>query len=187
MPSWPGGGWSSAVSRRTIIGAVSNKTTHSCTTPICDSGFGFSGRASSLPRAGGAASWSTASASRGRATGGAAIEPIVRASLERILPDPRLGAARFVGGYWTRDHRVEVDLVGGADRDRADPVEFVGSIKWREAASFDRADVARLIGHRDRVPGGTERSILVGVSRSGFETGDLDVALEPSDILDAWR
>ena len=89
---------------------------------------------------------------------GAAIEPIVRASLERILPDPRLGAARFVG-----------------------------SIKWREAASFDRADVARLIGHRDRVPGGTERSILVGVSRSGFETGDLDVALEPSDILDAWR
>ena len=62
---------------------------------------------------------------------GAAIEPIVRASLERILPDPRLGAARFVGGYWTRDHRVEVDLVGGADRDRADPVEFVGSIKWR--------------------------------------------------------
>ena len=118
---------------------------------------------------------------------GAAIEPIVRASLERILPDPRLGAARFVGGYWTRDHRVEVDLVGGADRDRADPVEFVGSIKWREAASFDRAGVARLIGHRDRVPGGTERSILVGVSRSGFETGDLDVALEPSDILDAWR
>jgi hypothetical protein len=31
------------------------------------------------------------------------------------------------------------------------------------------------------------RAILVGVAWSGFETGDLDVALGPSDILDAWR
>lgn len=61
-------------------------------------------------------------------------------------------------------------------------MEFVGSIKWREAASFDRAGVARLIGHRDLVPGASERSILVGVSlyaASGkllFGTTDVVVA-----------
>lgn len=118
---------------------------------------------------------------------GRAIEPIVRKAIERALPDARFGAARFVGGYWTRDNRIEVDLVGGADADRADPVEFVGSIRWREDAVFDRNDVATLISHRSDIPGASERSLLVGASRSGYDTRDLDVALGPADIVDAWR
>lgn len=118
---------------------------------------------------------------------GRAIEPIVRGSIERILPNPNFGAARFVGAYWTRDNRVEVDLVGGADTGHADPVEFIGSIKWRENEPFDRADLAALIAGRQNVPGAGDSSILVGVSRSGYSTADLDVELGPTDIVDAWR
>jgi len=118
---------------------------------------------------------------------GRAIEPIIRGSIERILPSPSFGAARFVGSYWTRDNRVEVDLIGGADPDRADPVEFIGSIKWRVGEPFNRTDLATLISNRESIPGATEHSILVGVSRTGYDTADLDVELGPTDIVDAWR
>jgi AAA+ ATPase superfamily predicted ATPase len=117
---------------------------------------------------------------------GAAIEPIIRAAIERLLPEQQFGEARFVGGYWTRDGRIEVDLVGGADPGIADPVEFVGSIKWRETERFDRRDLASLISSREGVPGASERSRLVGVSRTGYDTRDLDVALRPADIIAAW-
>jgi AAA+ ATPase superfamily predicted ATPase len=32
-------------------------------------------------------------------------------SMERLLPDARLGDGTHVGGYWTRDNAVEVDVV----------------------------------------------------------------------------
>jgi hypothetical protein len=53
-----------------------------------------------------------------------------------MLPDERFGSARFVGGYWTRDGRVEVDLVGGTDPERTEAVELVGSITWRTRQPF---------------------------------------------------
>jgi AAA+ ATPase superfamily predicted ATPase len=118
---------------------------------------------------------------------GRAIEPIVRSSIERLLPDARFGDARFVGSFWTRDNRVEVDLVGGAAAERADPVEFLGSTKWREDEVFGRDAVAALVAHRAEIPGAGEQSLLVGVSRSGFDTRDLDVALGPAELVDAWR
>ena len=118
---------------------------------------------------------------------GRAIEPIIRNSIERLLPDGRLGDARFVGGYWTRDNRVEVDLVGGAEADHADPVAFVGSIKWRETEPFDRTDLARLIANRDEIPGAGDQTLLVGASRNGYDTSGLDVALDPTEIVGAWR
>jgi hypothetical protein len=116
---------------------------------------------------------------------GSAIEPIVRASLERLLPDRRFGDARYVGGYWTRTNVPEVDLVGAPDPEpRA--VSFVGSIKWRESASFTRRDTANLIEQRGHVPG-ADGALLVGVSRRGFaEDAGLDVRLLPDDLLGAW-
>jgi uncharacterized protein len=114
---------------------------------------------------------------------GRAIEPLVRAAIERRLPDARFGEALFVGGYWTRDGRVEVDLVGGRERSRSDAIDFVGSIKWRESRPFDRQDLAALAAARAQVPGSSESSRLVGVSRAGFATDELDVALGPDDLL----
>ena len=118
---------------------------------------------------------------------GRAIEPLVAAAIERRLPDPAFGEARFVGAYWTRDGRVEVDLVGGKEPDRSPTIDFVGSIKWRERRQFDRRDLAALVAARSQVPGAGESTRLVGVSRSGFATHDLDIELGPEELIAAWR
>jgi AAA+ ATPase superfamily predicted ATPase len=118
---------------------------------------------------------------------GRAIEPLVREALERLLPDPRLGDARCVGGYWTRANDVEVDLVGARERTTPQRVAFVGSIKWKERAPFGRQDLFALSGQRARVPGADEDTRLVAVSRSGVDAAGLDAALGPDDLLRAWR
>ncbi len=117
---------------------------------------------------------------------GKAIEPLVRASVERMLPRTELGDAAFVGSFWTRDNRVEVDLVGGRDSDRAHVVDFVGSIKWRERGSFTRADLTDLANLRTSVPGTDSGTRLVGVSRSGFSTTGLDLAIDAEMLVSAW-
>ena len=119
---------------------------------------------------------------------GKAIESIVSASLERMLPDPRFGEARYVSGYWTRDNQLEVDLVASREERNPTRAALVGSIKWRESARFDRRDVRALLAHRSRVPGADADTVLVGVSRGGFEDNvGLDVELGPQEIVDAWR
>lgn len=118
---------------------------------------------------------------------GHAVEPLARASIERLLPDARFGDARHVGGYWTRDNRVEVDLVGGSAAATSATIDFVGSIKWRERAPFGSADAVALAAARRDVPGSDETTRLVGVSRDRFEHADaLDVQLSAADLLAAW-
>ena len=117
---------------------------------------------------------------------GRAIEPIIRESIERMLPHPSLGEASFVGSYWTKDNRTEVDLVGGRGPVRAGEVDFIGSIKWRERAPFDRHDMLSLGDARARVPGTGPGTRLVGVSRSGFATEGLDLAIDPTMLVAVW-
>jgi hypothetical protein len=120
---------------------------------------------------------------------GRAVEPLVRESIFRMLPDERFGDARYVGGYWTRKGDVEVDLVGVQEKLRPRRVAFVGSIKWRERAPFGGRDLGRIAVQRDEVPGTDEDTVLIGVSREGFdEQGrSLDAALVPEDLLEAWK
>lgn len=116
---------------------------------------------------------------------GRAVEPLVRRSIERLLPDDRFGATRHVGSFWTRASDVEVDLVGSPEPEAPAAVAFVGSIKWRDRAAFTRADLLHLAAQRSRVPG-AEDVPLVGVARTKV-TGDVDVALRAEDLLAAWR
>ena len=91
---------------------------------------------------------------------GKAIEPVVRTALERLLPDPCFGAARYVGSYWTRDHQTEVDLVGTEKDDDNRRVEFAGSVKWRARKYFAMADVAELaLGQRARLESRQELAV----------------------------
>ena len=120
---------------------------------------------------------------------GRAVEPLVRAALERLLDEPAtsdpLGGARHVGAWWRRDHSIEVDLVGG-DRPEPTRIGFAGSIKWRERGHFSGADLERLGASRAEVPG-AEGAKLVAVSRSGFEKGlDADARFGPDELLAAW-
>ena len=120
---------------------------------------------------------------------GRAVEPLVRESVFRMLPDERFGDAQYVGGYWTRKGNVEVDLVGAEEKVRPKRVAFVGSIKWRERTPFDGRDLGRIAAQRDDVPGTDEDTVLVGVSREGFgqQGRGLDAALVPEDLLEAWK
>lgn len=115
---------------------------------------------------------------------GHAVEPLVRRSIERMLPDDRFGAALHVGSYWTRTGDVEVDLVGAAGPRPPSEITFVGSVKWREAAPFARADLLALAAHRPAVPG-ADGAALVGVARTEV-TAEVDVALTAADLLHAW-
>lgn len=119
---------------------------------------------------------------------GRAIEPIIRAAIEQLLPDSRFGGARHVGGYWNRTATVEVDLVGGDRQPVAKRIDFVGSIKWGEKRTFTRTDTAALAEQRGSVFGTDEKTRLIGVSRGGFakDTG-LDLELGAPEILDASR
>ena len=120
---------------------------------------------------------------------GRAIEPVVRESLERLLPDSeRFGTARYAGGYWNRTGAIEVDLVGGDAWPVAKKVSFLGSVKWRQRRSFSRTDTAELASRRTLVPGAGEKTMLLGISSRGFAADSgLDLQLSPDDLLDAWR
>lgn len=117
---------------------------------------------------------------------GRAVEPLIQEAIARLLPDPRFGSARHVGGYWTRTNVPEVDLVGVADLKKARRLDFVGSIKWRDNSPFDGNDARELAVLRPQVPGADGRTLLVAVARGSVTASGLDVVLGPQDILDAF-
>jgi AAA+ ATPase superfamily predicted ATPase len=116
---------------------------------------------------------------------GRAIEPVVRESLARILPDSGLPVTPAIGGYWTRSNEVEIDLVGADWQPVAQRILFLGSIKWLEAAPFDGRDLAVLHKHRAAVT--DELVPLVAVSRSGVSCAGLQATYGPQELLQAWR
>lgn len=116
---------------------------------------------------------------------GRAIEPLIRESLARLLPDDRLPAAPALGGYWTRGNDVEIDLVGADRQPVARQLLFLGSIKWLDKATFDTHDLAALQKHRAAI---TDTPVpLVAVSRNGVNCSGLQAAYGPEQLLAAWR
>ncbi|MFE7710093.1 ATP-binding protein [Streptomyces sp. NPDC057486] len=116
---------------------------------------------------------------------GRAVEPLIRESLARALPDDRLPAAPAIGGYWTRSNDVEIDLVGADRQPVAKRLLFLGSIKWLETSPFDGHDLAALHRHRAAV---TDAPVpLVAVSRCGVSCSGLQAVYGPEELLAAWR
>jgi uncharacterized protein len=114
-----------------------------------------------------------------------AIEPIVRDSVARLLPIDEVDA-HTVAGYWTRDGRTEVDLVGIAGNGTSRRVSFLGSIKWRQRRPFSGMDASALAAQLPMVPGVDDRTKLVAVSSSGFDVRDVPITLGPTELLQAW-
>ncbi|MFV2062290.1 MAG: ATP-binding protein, partial [Chloroflexota bacterium] len=122
---------------------------------------------------------------------GKAIEAVVRAALDEMIPDARFAGAASIGAYWTADNAVEVDLVGA---DRRDPpakrVSFIGSIKWRDGRPLSKTDHSALIRSATRVSGAdATKTRTVAVSPLGANadaTSVFDVVLDADDILGAW-
>jgi AAA+ ATPase superfamily predicted ATPase len=116
---------------------------------------------------------------------GRAVEPLLRESLARLLPDGVLPSAPAIGAYWTRTNSVEIDVIGADREPVATRLFFIGSIKWLERSPFDNHDLVALQRHRaaltdDPVP-------LLAISRSGVEAGGLDASYGPDELLRAWR
>ncbi|MCL2090085.1 MAG: AAA family ATPase [Micrococcales bacterium] len=118
---------------------------------------------------------------------GRAVEPLVRSSLERLLPDDAWPDVMTVGGWWNRQNNPEIDLVG-ADRTPARSLGFVGSVKWHDTQPFDHKDFACLLRDAPAVPGASPDIPLVAVSRNGAEPGlPLAACWTPADMVAAWR
>lgn len=116
---------------------------------------------------------------------GRAIEPLLRESLARLLPDGPLPAAPVVGAYWNRSNTVEIDIVGADREPVAKELCFLGSIKWLERSPFDSGDLAALRRHWAAM---TDRPVpLVAISRSGVTATGQDAAYGPAELLAAWR
>jgi hypothetical protein len=117
---------------------------------------------------------------------GRAIEPVVREALRRLPGDQVPTGTGAVGGYWTRTNDPEIDIVGADRAPVAREVTMVGSIKWLERRPFDGHDLARLLVHRERLPGADAATPLLAVSRSGATVPGLTV-LGPADLLATYR
>jgi AAA+ ATPase superfamily predicted ATPase len=128
---------------------------------------------------------------RGSWTGwrGRAVEPVVRDAIGRLDPsDLGVGehAAWTVGSYWTRRNDPEIDLVIGDREPVARRVLALGSVKWKENRAFDARDLAALMVHRSQLPGASDSTPLVVVSRSGCDVDGV-IALGPEDLVGAYR
>lgn len=117
---------------------------------------------------------------------GVAIEPIIRDSLDRLPTTQRPHPVGVIGGYWTRTNNPEIDIVIADNAPKAKIIFNVGSIKWKENAPFDAKDYSELILHRTLLPGTTEQTALVVVSRSGCKVPNLKV-YSPEDLISAWK
>ena len=121
---------------------------------------------------------------------GRAVEPLVRASLARMLPGPDgdWPDTWAVGGWWNRQNNPEIDLVGADREPVAGHVHFVGSVKWLDAAPFGRRDYDAVARDMLAVPGAGPDTPVVAVSRAGV-ADDLPLAARwgPGDLVDAWR
>jgi AAA+ ATPase superfamily predicted ATPase len=114
---------------------------------------------------------------------GRAVEPVVRDALARLLPDRGLPAAPVVGGYWTRNNQIEIDIVGADREPIAKELLFVGSIKWL-GKPFDEHDRAALLRHWAAL---TDQPLpLVAISRGGTACKGIDASYGPEDLILAW-
>lgn len=119
---------------------------------------------------------------------GRAVEPVVRDSLLRLLPDTDWPDTEAVGGWWNRQNKPEIDLVGADREPVARHVHFVGSIKWLQTQPFGIRDYDALARDVLAVPGATPDTRLVAVSRSGVSK-DLPLTAHwgPEDLVRAWQ
>jgi AAA+ ATPase superfamily predicted ATPase len=116
-----------------------------------------------------------------------AIEPLIRESLHRLMPDGLFPETERIGGWWNGQSGPEIDLVGTDRAPLAREVHFAGAIKWLADEPFGPSEYANLARDARAVPGVGADTPLVAVSRRGFAAGlPLTAAWGPEDLLSAW-
>ncbi|MFL5999831.1 MAG: ATP-binding protein [Streptomyces sp.] len=119
---------------------------------------------------------------------GRAVEPLIRESLLRLLPDAEWPEIEAIGGWWNRQNNPEIDLIGADREPVARQVHFVGSIKWLENQPFGRHEYDALVRDMLAVPGTDPDTPRVAVSRCGVADGlPLTAHWGPEDLVRAWQ
>ena len=119
---------------------------------------------------------------------GRAVEPLIRESLLRLLPDEVWPGTEAVGGWWNRRNNPEIDLIGADREPVARNVHFVGSVKWLENQPFGAHEYEALVRAKPAVPGAEPGTPLVAVSRCGVADGlPLAAHWGPEDLVRAWQ
>ncbi|MFJ8785649.1 ATP-binding protein [Streptomyces sp. NPDC102476] len=119
---------------------------------------------------------------------GRAVEPLIRESLLRLLPDDEWPETEAIGGWWNRQNNPEIDLIGADSEPVARQVHFVGSIKWLENQPFGRHEYDALVRDMLAVPGTDPDTPCVAVSRCGVADGlPLTAHWGPEDLVRAWQ
>jgi uncharacterized protein len=117
---------------------------------------------------------------------GKAIEPVIREALLRISPELGYPEVAAVGGWWNRQHNPEIDIVAKSDA-RTAAISYAGSIKWHETRGFGRREYADLVRDIRYVPGASDQTPLLAVTRTGTADDAVPIrCLGPGDILGAW-
>jgi hypothetical protein len=118
---------------------------------------------------------------------GRAVEPVIRQTLARALPNGAWPDTEEIGGWWNRQNNPEIDLVGADKGPTAGHIHFIGSIKWLDNRPFDRHDYDELARNARFVPGATADTPLVAVTRAGAVPDlPLDQVWHPEDLVAAW-
>lgn len=118
---------------------------------------------------------------------GLAIEPVIHDALLRTAPDLGFPEVTKVGGWWNRRHTPQIDIVA-MNEGRRSGIAFAGSVKWHEARPFGLREYADLVRDVHSVPGVTDDTTLLAVTRTGTAASEVPIrCLGPDDLLTAWR
>lgn len=113
---------------------------------------------------------------------GRSIEPVVRESLARFVPDDaRLESIEDVQAWWTRDGQKEVD-VAGVSRERT---VLLGTIKWRPGGVVSRREITHLRDAAGAIPR-SSGAMFAAISPEGQPVEGADLAFSAADLLAAW-
>ncbi len=115
---------------------------------------------------------------------GRAIEPVVRESIWRLLPNTPWAQTGFVGGWWRRNNTPEVDLVGTTTK--PGDIKFVGTIKWRRESGVTASERADLAQAATQIPGISLNTPLVAVCPAGSKVDGFGTVWTAEDLLAAW-
>lgn len=118
---------------------------------------------------------------------GLAIEPVIHDALLRTAPDLGFPEVTKVGGWWNRRHTPQIDIVA-MNEGRRSGVAFAGSVKWHEARPFGLREYADLVRDVHSVPGVTDQTALLAVTRTGTAVSEVPIrCLGPDDLMTAWQ
>ncbi|MFF3258564.1 DUF234 domain-containing protein [Streptomyces sp. NPDC002932] len=120
---------------------------------------------------------------------GRAVEPVIRESLARRVPDGLFPEATGAGGGWSRQNSPEVDLIGADAQPVARRVAFVGSVKWRDETPFGARDLPELAASAQQAPGAQDAALVAVSRRPPTRAAAEGFAAHwgPHAVIAAWR